>query len=393
MRCRGRCSIPPGHARETGIGRPDAWPAADRIEIVIAAAQARIACVALPPLAPSRVAGAAAFAVEDQIAGPGDTQHLTASAQRADGRVRVVIVAKELIAACAAFAHRGRTATRVIAEPDLVAPDGAWHWCAGEATGHDGFLRIGDGRALPADAISADGSLPAELVLALKQAQREGRLPVEIHVDAPIADAPFERWKAETGTTFVRGKPWHWHDAGAAAFAQALDLRPQGPTKSVSSGRDRRRLFVPALAIAAAAIALHVALTLGEWGWHKYSAWQRGRDWIAVAASAGIAPAQAATPASAAAAIARRYMEQQHAHGNPAPDDALPLLARTSAALAALPPGTVKSAIYSDGHWTFDLGRVDATQAGQVDARMRAGGIPALVATSSAGTRIRVGAP
>jgi hypothetical protein len=58
-----------------------------------------------------------------------------------------------------------------------------------------------------------------------------------------------------------------------------------------------------------------------------------------------------------------------------------------------LPPGTVKNAVYSDAHWTFDLGRVDAAVAREIDVRMRAGGIPALVATSPAGTRIRVGAP
>jgi type II secretion system protein L len=382
-----------GPRRETGNGRPDSWPAADRVEFVIPAAQARIACVKLPPLPSGRVAGAAAFAVEDQIAGPGDMQHLTTSAQRADGQVRVVIVARDLVSACGAFAVGGRRAARVIAEPDLVAPDAAWHWCASDASGRDGFLRIADGRALPAGAIGADGSLPAELVFALRQEQHAGRAPAEVRVDAPIADASLARWKAETGTAFVRGTPWRWHTAGAAAFAGALPLRQEGPAPQAASGRDRRRLFVPALAIAVAALALHVVLTLGEWGWQKYSAWQRGRDWIAVATSAGVAPAQAATSASAAAAIARRYMEQRHAHGKSTPDDALPLLARSSAALALLPPGTVRSAVYSDGHWTFDLGRVDAGEARELDSRMRAGGIPALVATSAAGTRVRVGTP
>lgn len=382
-----------GTKRESGSARPDAWPAADRLEIVIAAAQSRVASVNLPPLAPGRVAGAAAFAIEDQIAGPGDALHLTPSAQRADGQVRVVIVARELVAACGAFEVRGRKVARVIAEPDLVAADSAWHWCASDATGRDGFLRLGDGRALPAGTIGADGSLPAEVMVAVKQAQRDGRVPAAIRVDAPIPDASLTRWKTDTGITFARGTPWHWYDAGAAAFASALELRQEAPAPATMTRRDLRRLFVPALAIAAAALALHLVLTLGEWGWQKYAAWQRARDWVAVATSAGVAPTQLASPSTAAAAIARHYMEQRHAHGKPAPDDALPLLARSSAALAALPPGTVRSAVYSDGHWTFDLGRVDAAIAREVDARMRAAGVAALVATSSAGTRIRVGAP
>ena len=382
-----------GSLKDSGTSRADAVPAADRLEVVISAAQARIASVTLPPLAPGRVAGAAAFAVEDQIAGPGDAQHLATSTQAADGRVRVVIVARDMIAAWSAFTAGGREASRVVAEPDLVARDGTTHWCARDAAGHDGFLRLSDGRALPVGTLGADGSLPTEIVLALGPAQRKGRAPANVSVDAPVTDASLARWSSETGATFVRGKPWRWQDAGPPAFAAALELRQARESKPAARGRELRRLFVPALAIAAMALVLHVVLTLGEWATQKYSAWQRGHDWAEVAAGAGIAPVLASTPASAAAAIARRYAAEKHAHGQPAPDDALPLLARSAAALAALPQGTVKSAVYSDGHWTFDLGRVDAGEARRLDASMRASGVPALVATSAAGTRMRVGAP
>jgi len=382
-----------GSLRDSGAGRADALPPADRLEVVIGAAQARISCVTLPPLAPGRVKGAAAFAVEDQIAGPGDAQHLAASAQSADGHVRVVIVARDVIAAWSAFRAGGREASRIIAEPDLVAQDAVTHWCARDAAGRDGFLRLADGRALPVGTVGPDGSLPSEILLTLGSAQRKGHENENVSVDAPVTDASLAQWTRETGTAFIRGKPWRWHDSGPAAFAGALELREESASVPAVRGRELRRLFVPALAIAAIVLALHVVLTLGEWTVQKYSAWQRGRDWIALAAAAGVAPAQAATPSSAAAAIARRYAAEMHAHGQPAKDDALPLLARSAAALAALPPGTVKSAVYSDGHWTFDLGRVDASEARRLDAGMRAGGLPALVATSAAGTRMRVGAP
>jgi hypothetical protein len=83
----------------------------------------------------------------------------------------------------------------------------------------------------------------------------------------------------------------------------------------------------------------------------------------------------------------------RHAQGLPAPDDALPLLARATSALAALPAGTVKSATYADGHWTLDLLRPDAATIADLDARLRAGGVPALVASSASGTRVRFGGP
>jgi hypothetical protein len=382
-----------GSLEDTGTSRVDALPAADRLEVVISASQARIACVTLPPLAPGRVAGAAAFAVEDQLAGPGNAQHLAASAQAADGSVRVVIVARELIGAWSALAVRGRRVARIVAEADLLPYDGSMHWCAGDAAGHGGFFRLGDGRALPVGAVGADGSLPTEIALSLRTPQRAATAGVNVIVDAPVTDASLARWTKDTGTTFTRGRPWRWQDAAPAAFANALELLPLTAVAPAPGVRALSRLFVPALAIALAAVVLHIVLTIGEWTVQKYSAWQRGREWTAVAAGAGISPAQAATPAAAAAAIARSHAASKHAHGQPAQNDALPLLARSATALAALPPGTVRSAVYADGHWTFDLGRVDATAALRLDAAMRASGTPALVATSAAGTRMRVGTP
>ena len=74
-----------------------------------------------------------------------------------------------------------------------------------------------------------------------------------------------------------------------------------------------------------------------------------------------------------------------------APDDALPLLARAAPALATLPAGAVKSATYADGHWTLDLALADASAVANIDARMRAAGVPVLTAPSPNGTRMRFG--
>jgi hypothetical protein len=76
----------------------------------------------------------------------------------------------------------------------------------------------------------------------------------------------------------------------------------------------------------------------------------------------------------------------------PAPDDALPLLARAAPALRALPARSVKSASYADGHWTLDLARNDPAAIADLDARLKRAGIAAIVATSATGARIRMGA-
>jgi hypothetical protein len=380
-----------GACARSGNDGPDRWPDADRIEALIAASQVRIAVVKLPPMPASRVAGAAGFAVEDQLAGAAADQLLGVSAQAPDGRVRVVIVARSLVSAIAASE---RPIARIVAEPELAAPvPAAWRWCAGD----DGaaFIRCSDGSAFPVDAPRDDGALPAELALALTRAKSDGVAPTELRVDATIADAALARLQHDaglSGVSVVRGNPWRWSAASPALFGAALDLRPSAPpTASDHPQRRLGRVFATALILGGAALAIHMVAGVAEWAALRVDAWRAAREWSELAAAAGVSPDAASTPESARAALARRYAELRHAQGLPAPDDALPLLARAAPALAALPPGIVKSAVYSDGHWTLELVRADPAVIRDLDARMRAARVPMLVAASAAGVRIRVG--
>ena len=376
-----------GICTRTGIDRPDAWPVADKIEAVIAASQLRIASIKLPPMTASRVAGAAGFALEDQLAGAPAEHHLAVSAQAPDGRVRVVIVARSLVAGIAA-ARRG--ITKIVAEPELAAPIAGWRWCAGDDG--SGFIRCGDGSAFPVDAPPRDGALPAELALALARAQRDGVAPPQLRIDAAITDAALTQLQRNAGVAVARGQPWRWHAASSTTFASALDLRPSLPTTtSMDSQRRLGSAFAPALVLGGAALAIHIVASVGEWAALRVDAWRAAREWTELAVAAGVAPDAATTPQAARAALARRYAELRHAQGLPAPDDALPLLARTAPALAGLPPGMVKSATYADGHWTLDLARADPTVIRDLDTRMRAVRVPILVATSATGARVRVG--
>jgi general secretion pathway protein L len=382
-----------GRCVRTGRSAAAGWPAADRVEAVLAASQVRIASVALPPLPPARVAAAARFAVEDQLAGPAEAQHLATSRQRPDGRVRVVIAARSLIAALReARAGSPSRFARVLAEPDLAIPGRGWRWCAAAADDPEGFVRRDDGSAFPASS-DVSGALPAEIALALAQARRDGALPVEIRAERDANDDDLARWHGETGVAFARGTPWRWAAAPSAAFDDAVDLLQGDFAWTQPAPRGARfRIFAPALALAAAALAVHVVATVGEWGSLRVESWREARAWRGLATDAGIAPDAAATPAAARAALAQRHAELRHAHGLAAPDDALPLLARAAPALRALPAGSVKTATYADGHWTLDLARADAAAVDDLGARLRDAGVPALVATTAAGVSVRLGA-
>jgi type II secretion system protein L len=374
-----------------GRDRIAAWPAADRIEVVVAASQVRIATVVLPPMAQSRVASAAAFALEDQLAGPHAAHDVAVSPQSRDGRVRVAIVARALVDGIVEGCPK---ATRIVAECDLAVPANEWRWCARAKSA--GFVRRPDGSAFPTDPPAADGALPAELALAMKQARR-GDAPLQrIRVDVPIdpasASSLFARWQRETGVEFVSGTPWEWEAAGPAVFADAIDLKPNRSEHVTATSRAKPgRLFAPALLLIAAALALHVLASAIEWASLRVQQWRDASEWTSLAVIAGVSPDAAATPAAARLTLARRYAQVRHDHGLSAPDDALPLLARAAPALAALPPGSVKRATYADGHWTLDLALANPAAIGEIETRMRTAGIPALVAPFGNGVRMRLG--
>jgi hypothetical protein len=352
----------------------------------------RIATIVLPPMPQSRIASAAAFALEDQLAGPNATHELAVSPHSQDGRVRVAIAARSLIDG---IAQSCPGVTRIVAECDLASPASDWRWCARDF-GTAGFVRRPDGSAFPTDPPSAEGELPAELALALQQARRADAAFPRVRVDAPIAPASaaslFARWQSATGVEFVQGVPWEWEAAGSSAFSDAIDLkRDRGASSKASTRMKPRRLFAPALALGAAALMLHVVASSIEWASLRLEAWREAREWMALATASGVPQDAAGTPGAARLAFSKRYAQIRHEHGLSAPEDALPLLARAAPALATLPSATVKRAAYADGHWTLDLALADPAAIGELESRMRSAGVPALVAPSSNGVRMRIG--
>jgi hypothetical protein len=380
-----------GRVVDRGAGARSSWPAADRAEAVLAAQAVRMTSIDLPPVAPSRTGAAARFALEDQLAGPADAQHLAVSAQRAGGRVIVVIAARRDVAALAA--SRAPRFARVIAEPDLAGPAAAWRWCQPD-DGAGGFVRLPDGGAFPVGA-SAPASMPPELAHALDRASRDGAAPPEVVVHRAVDDADLAQWSRESGVTFRRGGPWRWDQAPTQRFTEAIDLL-QGEFAAApreAPARVLSRIFAPAFALLVVAAIVHLLAAIGDWTAVNLEAWRQARAWVDLARTAGVPDSDANDTASAKLAIAKRHAEMRRAHGLAAPSDALPLLARAAPAFATLPPGMMKSATYADDHWTFDLAPLDAPTFARLDAALRGAGTPALAATSEAGTRVRIGAP
>src|SRR5260221_973914 len=359
----------------SGKSAPDAWPDAEHSEAVLAASCVRIVGLRLPPMPADRVASAAAFALEDQLAGPAEEQHIAVSSQRSDGTVEAIVANRELVAEVAA------TCDRVLAEHAL-APRPAprhWRWCA--SGGGGGFVRKPDGSAF---ATGEERGVPAELKLALDHALRAGSGPVDVEL-AFAADKATTEAAQPGGVSFVKVDAWRWDAAGKAALLSATDLC-QGEFARTTPDVTRRssRLFRVAAAVAVSAIMLHIAASVGDWAYVRFDDWRAKSALASIAREMGVA-----STTDPATEIARRYAEARPRARLAAPTDALPLLARAAPALAALPTGVLKTATYADGHWTFDLAESEDVASG-FGSQLASAGLTSLTAVNAAGTRIPV---
>ncbi|HEX3632717.1 MAG TPA: type II secretion system protein GspL [Casimicrobiaceae bacterium] len=377
-----------GRLVRTGRGRPSEWPPRDRTEAVIAAACGRLVTLTLPPLPPPRVAAAAAYALEDQLAGAPEDSHAAFGPQAADGTVRGAIVSASWMRAFAAGSQRaGIRWDRVVLESDLARPPASgWCWCASSIS-DAGFVVTDRGASIGVGA-ARDAGIPSELALAITAAGQHAPRVVRVDIGG-IAPDRLAQAQAQTGVAFTAGTPWRWLEATPQAFASAVDLATTGADAGAPSPRSTAmRLFRPALVIAALALGIHVMATLGQWAWLQWQIRAVQRDLVALA--------QIAAPDSAATmpplqAIGRREAELRHRAGLPARDDFIPLLARAAPALATLPADSVRSLRYADGHIVLELQKSDAAQTARVQRELQARGLTAIAAATATGARLRLG--
>jgi hypothetical protein len=243
------------------------------MEVVVAASQVRIATIALPPMPQSRIASAAAFALEDQLAGPNTTHELAVSPQSQDGRVRVAIAARSLIDA---IAHEWPNATRIVAECDLarrrrLAMVLARHRRTGLRAASR-WQRLSSGSAVRRSASCRRSSRSR---CSRRAAPVAG---LRVRVDAPVAPASaaslFARWQRTTGVEFIRGTPWEW---------EAVELQGVRRRRSISSRSSASAKASPErspASVCAAMLLAAAALTLPR---------RRKLDRVGVAALRGVA--------------------------------------------------------------------------------------------------------
>ncbi|HEX7327419.1 MAG TPA: type II secretion system protein GspL [Casimicrobiaceae bacterium] len=373
-----------GRTLRHGTSPPDAWPAADRIEGVLAAAHARLVTVRLPALPRQRLDRAAAYAIEDQLATPIESSAVAAS-PRSDGTTQVAVATQTLVAKIAGFTPR---IARLVPETALAPIGRDWTWYASGAGG--GFVRRADGSSFAATPAGADGEPPAELSAALAQARHQGAAPQRVEVAFDVPATTLARWSERSAVAFTAVSGWRWQDADAQAWRDAPDFlarRDAGAREGGKKGALPRALRLPLLLLAIA-LGVEIAGLAIEWTTFAIQRWQASSALAALAQRAGITATGG--PETIANALARRHRELLHHAGKEAPADALLLLARAAAPLAALPRAAVTAATYGDGAWTLTVTGVDASALDALVRRLKDAGIDALAVPVASGARLRL---
>lgn len=365
-----------GEAVARGEARGTQWPLDDETVVVLAASQARLVSLDMPPMSRDRLERAVRLALDDEIASDTDDTAI-AIADPQDGNLLVALASRTTIDTLEHAAPR----VRIIPETALAPTLAGWTWC--RPAGGIPFVRRDDGSAFTvSEPVAAE--LPPEIGVALKQA----RTAPTIHCAFVCTANDRAQWAAASGATFVPAPPWRFEQASRGAIARAPDFAGRAAREATAASSPSWRAFRPALIVAGLALVVHLA---GLAVTRASLAVENARLSRAIVdEAASLHDTGATTPERAAAAIARAAAERRHAAGRVAPSDALPLLARAAPVLRTLPAGTLRSAHYASDAWMLEFGTLDRENLSRVSRALADAGLDVLAAPVSGGTRMRV---
>lgn len=346
---------------------------AERVQLVLPAADVLITRARLPQSAKQRTGAVLAYAVEEEIVGDPDTIQASWLGNRGDADVLAVADQQGLKAWSAALAAVGISGYEVHCET-LMLPriEGEWSlaW-----DGHEGFVRNADLEGCATDH-GDPASPPLSLCLMLDEAKSRGEAPASIAVYTTTADTPLDidAWQRALGVALRIAEPWDWRSAPPEAGISLMQERVRWRLPPGTLAR-----LKPAAWIMAAALTVHTLALVADWT--RLASEQRNLRAQMETRFRNAFP-QAVAVADPALQMRRNLAEARHAAGQPDSGDFLPMISKVAAALKQVPPGALRIASYESGRMTLEL-------AGIQDA-----GIRSIVASLlQSGLRVDQGAP
>lgn len=339
---------------------------AERVQLVVPAAEVLITRASLPPVARRRGGPVLAFAVEEETVGEPDAIQVSWLGSAGDADVLAVVDRQGLMRWREVLGAAGIHAYEVHCET-LLLP-----WAPGEWSlawdGREGFARTGEFEGAATDC--GDGNTPPlslRLMLDAADARNSPPRSLTIHPTTPDAAPDVAAWQHSLGVACRVAGPWDWRSA--APDAGVALIRERQSWRALAGIAARLR---PAAWIAAGALAIHGAALVADWT--LLDGQQRAlRQQMEARFRAAVPDAVAV--ADPALQMRRKLAGARHAAGLADSGDFLPLLEQVAAGLKDLPSGSVRLASYDSGRIALELALADESALRSVAARLREAGL------------------
>lgn len=331
---------------------------AERVQLVIPAAQVLLTRAKLPQGARRRPGAVLAFAVEEVTAAEPEANQVSWLGAARESDALAVLDRQGVARWREALEAAGLRAHELHCEL-LLLPRASGEWSVAW-DGAEGFVRTGELEGGATD--RGDHSLPP---LALRMLLEEAERPSAIAIYGVAPD--LSAWQRELGIPL--------------RFAGASDWRSAPPQAGVSLAQERRgwRIAPAALAslrpaawIAGAALAIHGVALVADW-------MQLGAEQRAVRTQME-ARFRRAFPDAVAVAdpvlqMRRQLAAARHRAGLADGGDFMPMIERVAAGLKELPAGALRTVSYESGRISLELAATEGPALARLAARLARSGL------------------
>jgi general secretion pathway protein L len=326
---------------------------ADRVQLVIPAAQVLITRAQLPPAARRRAGSVLAFALEGATAAEPDANQVSWL-----GADAFAVLDKQGLKRWRdALEAAGLRAYEVHSEI-LLLPYSSGEWSLAW-DGGEGFVRTGEFEGAATDG-GDSASPPLSLRMMLEEAQLRGARPNAIAVYGTPPD--LAAWQHDLGVPLHAAGAWDWRTA------------PEHAGISLAQERRRWRMTPAALAslrpaawIAGAALAIHAALLLADWA--LLGGEQRSLRGQMEARFRSAFP-DAVAVADPVLQMRRQLAAARHRAGLPDGGDFAPMIEKVAIGLKELPAGGLRTVSYESGRMTLELAAIEEAALRRTVARL-----------------------
>ena len=319
---------------------------AERIQLVVPAAQVLITRAHVPSEARRRAGSVLAFAVEEQTAGEPDANQVSWLGTVGDNDVLAVVDKPGLTRWRVALDAAGIRGYEVHCET-LLLP-----WATGEWSlawdGHQGFIRSGEFEGAATDCGDRiTPPLSLRLMLEEADAHSAGPTSIALYTTVPDAAPDIETWTRELGIAVRLAGTWDWRTAPPGAGLSLAQERQRWRGFSGAAARLRPAAWILGAALAIQAVALVI-------DWTSLANEQRTlRQQMESRFRAAFPDAVAV--ADPALQMRRKLAEAHQAAGQTDSGDFLPMIEKVMAGMKDLPAGGLRIVSYESGRMTLEL--------------------------------------